>query len=384
MHITFTRFPLESQLGGLETVVIALAKSLRERGHSISFMGSCPVLLRMFEENGFRATRLQIPSSPVSKKSMLLYLMLWPYTSWQLRRMVRKLKKGDALYMLSLGEKLSVTGYAVGRGIKVVWGEHEALQNEDGSFRNWLYRNPLLYRYRRFSRAVQVVTVSQPLQKQFEQAGKIHNITTVHNGIDADYFSPAAGKALLPLQGKFVVGMVARLREEKGVWQFLDVARELAPRHPDMLFILAGDGPLKQQLEEWVAHHHLGKRIMLLGEVPHSVIREVYRMFQVGLFLSQRWETFGLTALECMAMGKPTILTSAFGFVNEQLKTELLVVEPSGVDKVVHYIEQLRTQPGFAAAVAEKGRKVVLRDFSLTVMAGKYERLLMNLPKVTD
>jgi len=48
-----TRFPYESSWGGEESHTLSLARYFREEGHEVIFMGSCPVLLKKFAEEGF-------------------------------------------------------------------------------------------------------------------------------------------------------------------------------------------------------------------------------------------------------------------------------------------------------------------------------------------
>jgi len=378
MHIVFTRFPYESQLGGMETMVINLAKALREKGHIISFVGSCPVLLKLFEEHDFKVTKLIVPKSPVTKWSLLVFIVLYPFILFQMGRIARMVHKGDAIYMLSLPEKLALTKMAYQRGAKVVWGEHESLQHQDGTWRSWLFRNPLLRRYKRLSQYATVVPVSQTLAKQYKALGGVHHLTVIENGIDMNYFSPTYANRYEKSSHTFIVGTVARLSPGKGGMEFLQMAQLLIPKIPPIHFMLAGDGPQREQMEAYIKQHHLASHVTLFGEVPYNHMRSVYNLFDISVFLSQEPETFGLAPLESMAMQKPTILTSVFGFLDEEAKTKLLVVEPYQIDKAVEWVEKLFQDASFRTHVVEEAYHFVSRRFSFSTMVDRYEKVLSD------
>ena len=134
MRILFTRFPLESRFGGAEVQTLALMKGLKERGHEISFLGSCPVLLKIAD---CKLHNVSIGQPPVSKWTTITFL-------WRQCTMKKKLisaicnlqsSRPQAVCMLSLSEKILLTPYLHTQGIKVIWIEHDRVGH-------WLGRQP--------------------------------------------------------------------------------------------------------------------------------------------------------------------------------------------------------------------------------------------------
>jgi hypothetical protein len=66
MEILITRFPLESANGGAENQTMWLTQGLLERGHTVSFLGSCPVLTERMKKLGVPVHPLNIGAPPVS------------------------------------------------------------------------------------------------------------------------------------------------------------------------------------------------------------------------------------------------------------------------------------------------------------------------------
>src|SRR5262245_15941040 len=74
MHILFTRFPLESRMGGAEVQTLVLMKGLRDRGHDVMFLGSCHVLLEETGKLRIENKKLKIGPPPVTKWHVVNFL----------------------------------------------------------------------------------------------------------------------------------------------------------------------------------------------------------------------------------------------------------------------------------------------------------------------
>ncbi len=110
---------------------------------------------------------------------------------------------------------------------------------------------------------------------------------------------------------------VARLHlPMKGQDMALRAVAELAPRHPELVLLLAGDGPSREEVEELHRRLGLGERVRLLGwvERPHELLS------LADLFLlASRTEGFPNALVEAMVMGVP-VVASAVGAVPEILR----------------------------------------------------------------
>ena len=130
MKILFTRFPLESAHGGAELQTLSLLKGFAKRGHAVSFLGSCPVLLEMCKKEGISAVALSIGKPPVTKMGAISF-------AWRKQKMQRTLETAicefgelDVICMLSMTEKILLTPFAAKQGIKVFWIEHDRCPKE--------------------------------------------------------------------------------------------------------------------------------------------------------------------------------------------------------------------------------------------------------------
>jgi glycosyltransferase involved in cell wall biosynthesis len=141
-------------------------------------------------------------------------------------------------------------------------------------------------------------------------------ISLVPNAIDLRRFSPgeasrddARAQLGLPACSGIVAG-VGRLNPQKNFALFLDIAAQLAPRFPDLHFLLAGDGPEEQMLREKASALGIANRVTFSGYVADT--RLVYLAADV-LLMPSRYEGLPMTLLEAMAMGLPVVASKLDG-----------------------------------------------------------------------
>ena len=141
-------------------------------------------------------------------------------------------------------------------------------------------------------------------------------ISLVPNAIDLRRFSPgevsrdeARARLGLPAGSRIVAG-VGRLNPQKNFALFLDIAAQLAPRFPDLHFLLAGDGPEEQMLREKASALGIASRVTFSGYVADT--RLVYLAADV-LLMPSRYEGLPMTLLEAMAMGLPVVASKLDG-----------------------------------------------------------------------
>jgi glycosyltransferase involved in cell wall biosynthesis len=118
-----------------------------------------------------------------------------------------------------------------------------------------------------------------------------------------------------------VITTICRLAPEKGVDIALkSIAHALSILSPDLCtrlrFILAGDGPLRQQLEEDIDKLNLTQTCLLLGAVPPEEVLPLHSVSDIYLYTGTRGGGYSLVMLEAMASGC-TVLASDVPLANE-------------------------------------------------------------------
>jgi glycosyltransferase involved in cell wall biosynthesis len=108
-----------------------------------------------------------------------------------------------------------------------------------------------------------------------------------------------------PVTGLRRVCFAGRLAPEKNVEYIIEAAREL----PDIEFVIAGDGPLRESLQRDAADC---ANVRFLGWLQRSSLIDLIDSASL-LLLPSAFETFGSVALEAMARGRPALVSTRAG-----------------------------------------------------------------------
>ena len=109
-----------------------------------------------------------------------------------------------------------------------------------------------------------------------------------------------------------IVGTVARLRAEKGIKYLIESAPKILEIFPDTIFLIAGDGPLREELQNLASQLGIQDKVLFMGF--RQDIPAVLSVIDVFVAPSET-EGLGLGILEAMAIGKPIVATSVGGII---------------------------------------------------------------------
>ncbi|KAL4301193.1 hypothetical protein AHAS_Ahas17G0276400 [Arachis hypogaea] len=97
-------------------------------------------------------------------------------------------------------------------------------------------------------------------------------VFVIPNAVDTAMFKPAV---VQPSRSEIVIVVISRLVYRKGADLLVEVIPDVCRLHPNVRFIVGGDGPKRVRLEEMREKHSLQDRVEMLGAVPHAQVRSV-------------------------------------------------------------------------------------------------------------
>ncbi|KAK7261323.1 hypothetical protein RIF29_27632 [Crotalaria pallida] len=156
-------------------------------------------------------------------------------------------------------------------------------------------------------------------------------VFVIPNAVDTAMFKPAVER---PSRSEIVIVVISRLVYRKGTDLLVEVIPEICRLHPNVRFIIGGDGPKRVRLEEMREKHSLQDRVEMLGAVPHTRVQPV--LISGHIFLnSSLTEAFCIAILEAASCGLLTVSTRVGG-VPEVLPDDMVVLaEPDPSDMVL-------------------------------------------------
>lgn len=150
---------------------------------------------------------------------------------------------------------------------------------------------------------------------------------------------------------------------------------------------VAGDGPLRGQLQQLAADLGVLDRIRFLGSVPDSDLHALYHACDALVLPSiTRAEAFGMVQIEAMACGKPVISTavpSGVPWVNRHGETGL-VVPPGDAAALRGAIQRVLADPELRIRLGAGGVKRVAAEFTARRMAERTVALYRDVLGVVE
>ncbi len=108
---------------------------------------------------------------------------------------------------------------------------------------------------------------------------------------------------------------VGRIEERKGLHRLLAACTNLRQQGYQFSLLIIGRGPQQAELQTYCDDHHLGDCVRWIGWVDYHQLGAYFRQADVFVFPSLE-DTWGMVALEAMALGKP-VLSSKWAGVSE-------------------------------------------------------------------
>lgn len=180
-----------------------------------------------------------------------------------------------------------------------------------------------------------------------------NDVRVVPNGVDVDLFAKAEPRAGLP-PGRRIL-WVGRLDRQKGFPVAVRAFAELAGEHPDLWFVVVGDGRDRQAVS--AVPEEIRRRILMVGSVSHRALPAYHGAADVFVSSAFGQESFGLVLVEAMAAGVPVVATDIPGYREiARDGVDALLVPPGDPRALAGAMGRVLAEPATAAGLAGAGR----------------------------
>lgn len=179
--------------------------------------------------------------------------------------------------------------------------------------------------------------------------------------------------------GKTLVGSIGRFVDIKGYRYFIDAAAVIAKKRDDIYFVLAGDGPLREEYLEMLKTNGLEHRFHLIGWQERAA--NVIKAMDIFV-LSSLNEGMGRVIIEAMCLGKPVIATKVGGVPSVVSDDTGILIEPGSAEAIEGAISRLMEDPSRAREMGRRAREKAISGYSSDKMVedldALYKRLLFE------
>jgi glycosyltransferase involved in cell wall biosynthesis len=220
---------------------------------------------------------------------------------------------------------------------------------------------------------------SAPLSKLSYRALR-QRMRTISYGIDLKPYRAVTAEEISALRAQLgatrdtvLVGSVGRLVEQKDYPTQLRAFAIAARTEPRLRMVLAGDGPLRKDIEAQAAELGITERMVLLGHWTR--VPALLRALDVFV-LASKFEPYGVALLEAKCAGSAIVATA----VNEIPKllnhgVTGLVVPPESPEPMARAFLRMAQEPVLRRALADSAFAEAENKHSIAAVAGAYQAL---------
>ena len=219
-----------------------------------------------------------------------------------------------------------------------------------------------------------VLAVSAPLRDHVLALGvDPAKVQVLPNGVNPALFRPGPAdaelRARLALGDGPVLGFVGGLRPWHGVEVLPELLACLAPRHPTLRLLIAGDGPLRGELERGLRERGVADRAVFTGALAHEEVASLIRQCDVALApypaLDHAFYFSPLKLFEYMACGVAVVAANCGQIADLVRHGETGLLHPAGdFEALTGACDQLLNQPKLRFALGQEAARFIRSHYT--------------------
>lgn len=170
---------------------------------------------------------------------------------------------------------------------------------------------------------------------------------------------------------KFAIAFAGRLEENKNPLLYLEAAKQILKKYPEVKFYLLGDGILREKLERYIYENRLSESIIFKF---HKNPPEIFSDTTVFVSLQSTNNYPSQSVLEAMACGNVIVATDVGDtrmFINQE---NGILIKP-GLDHLCDALHELISNPAKAKSMGEQARRYAMENHTIDRHAQYYINL---------
>ena len=214
-----------------------------------------------------------------------------------------------------------------------------------------------------------------------------NRIATVYPFVDTEKFQMDGGqeklhKKLHIEKDIILIGIVGRLDQVKGHRFFIEAARKVSVKNPNVKFLIVGDEKnIKiKDLEQIAENLGIKNKIIFTGFCTN--VSDMMNLCDIGVVASIGSEAISRVAMEWMSVGKPVVGTKV-GSIPEIIEEEItgFLVPPGDSNLMAQKIDFLLKNKKKAQIMGKEGRKCIENVFTRDIFIKKMEEIYAEIIK---
>lgn len=215
-----------------------------------------------------------------------------------------------------------------------------------------------------------LIACGEMVKNNLQDVFGLQDVTVIHNAV-----KPFCDKIHKDIQleeakkeGKYLIGNIGRLSEQKGMEYYIQAIPTVSMRHPEAQFYIVGDGENANDLKELAKT--IDASVVFMGY--RTDIQNLMAQFDL-IVLSSLWEGLPLTPIEAFSVRKTIVATKVDGtpeIVKHGVNGRL--VDPKDSEKLADEICWMIEHPEEKKEMEKNAVETFNEEFSFDTLAQAY------------
>ncbi|MDB4835346.1 glycosyltransferase family 4 protein [Cyclobacteriaceae bacterium] len=213
-----------------------------------------------------------------------------------------------------------------------------------------------------------IICISNAIKEMLEPDIKRKEILhTVLSGIDTTRFETSKNNQLLHAHFELdssikLIGNISAIADHKDYYAFIDTAELVLQQRNDVRFVIIGDGPMTEEITNYIASKNLSENILLTGfrnDIP-DLIQELDTFL-----MTSKTEGLGTTVLDAFANNVPVVATKAGGIPEAVIHRQTgLLADIKDSQQLAKLVQEILDKPELKTLLTEQAHQRLLDLFT--------------------
>jgi len=227
-----------------------------------------------------------------------------------------------------------------------------------------------------------IMTTGEKVKDEMIRDNRIRpeRIASVPTGIDERRFDPSlydkesARKKYGIKKGQKAVGILAVLRGFKRHDIFVEAAEKIAQRDPDTVFLIAGEGSQRHNIERIISEKGMQDRIRMLGHLKEPA--DFLAALDLFMLTSDASEGVPQSVIQALMMDLPIIATDVGSTKDLYGDGNFIIVKPNDINTMAEKAVEILSDPvGIHSEITGQRREFALKNLTLSGMGERIEKI---------
>jgi glycosyltransferase involved in cell wall biosynthesis len=376
MKLLLVAYTTRNYLGGMETYIKCLEKGLRKKGVFVESI----FLDDLIDPFKWKLIKLRALIQSLGIRDRYRVFAVQKFMNYLTKSIQKKIEKfkPDLIHTQDVSSTAAIVPLVKLVNIPIIMTDHGILKPKGKRYQALMTKNQEIT----FKNVRAIICPAEHMRNLLNREAPWVRSFVVHHAINVDDFI-TSGRGENPFKTKPYILVVARFLPYKGVDIAIQAFSKIIKKYPKFHLVLAGHGPLYNELKSLTISLRLTNSVHFLLAVPRQKISFLYRDAEIVWIPSKTGEgttePFSIVSLEAMAFSKPIVATKEGGPAEIFRDGGAILVPPGDPDALAKATIELLKNPELAKKIGEEAGRIVKEKYDIDQWIDKMIKIYQEI-----